>query len=84
MQHIAYRMPVAGFDKAVAELIDKGYPMITSMNMPVAKIAFFDTRKEIGVITEIMGITEEGVEFVEKLKGAAQARVSGMGVGLRV
>jgi len=29
---------------------------------------FFDTRKEIGVFREIMGITEEGERAVRKMK----------------
>jgi hypothetical protein len=36
--------------------------------MPVAEIVFFDTYKEIGIATEIIGLTEEGIEFVEKMK----------------
>ncbi len=68
MQHVAYSIPVADLDKVISELTDKGFPVITSLNMPVAKIVFFDTYKEIGVVTEVMGITEEGIEFVEKMK----------------
>ncbi len=68
VQHIAYSIPIAEFDAAISKLIDKGHPIITSLNMPVAKIVFFDTYKEFGVVTEIIGITEEGVGFVEKLK----------------
>jgi hypothetical protein len=64
VQHIAYSIPVADLDKAVYELTNKGYPVITSLNMPAAKIAFFDTYKEMGVVTEIIGITDEGAEFV--------------------
>jgi hypothetical protein len=37
-------------------------------DIEVAKIVFFDTYKEIGVMTEIMGITEEGEEQVQKMK----------------
>jgi hypothetical protein len=33
-----------------------------------AKIVSFDTFKEIGVMTEIMGITKEGKEQVQKMK----------------
>ena len=35
---------------------------------PIAEIVFFDTRKEIGVPTE-MGITEEGKKAVQKMMG---------------
>ena len=68
IQHVAYSIPVAEIDKAISQLTGEGYPVITSLNMPVAKIIFFDTYKEIGVATEIIGITEEGEEFVQKLK----------------
>lgn len=68
IQHIAYSMPVAKLDKVISEFADKGFPVISSFNHPIAKIVFFDTYKEIGVMTEIMGITKEGEEQVEKMK----------------
>lgn len=68
IQHLAYSIPVAKLDKVISEFADKGFPVISSFNHPIAKIVFFDTYKEIGVMTEIMGITEEGQEIVEKMK----------------
>jgi len=68
IQHVAYSIPVAKLDKVISEFSDKGFPVITSFNHPIAKIVFFDTYKEIGVITEIMGITEEGEKAVQKMK----------------
>ena len=68
IQHIAYSIPVAKLDKVISEFADKGFPVISSFNHPIAKIVFFDTYKEIGVMTEIMGITKEGEEQVEKMK----------------
>ncbi len=41
VQHVAYSIPVADLDKIISELADKGFPVITSLNMPVAKIVFF-------------------------------------------
>ena len=61
-------VPVSDLDKAVSELTDKGYPVITTLNLPIAKVAYFDTYKEIGVVTEIIGVTEAGLEFVQQLK----------------
>jgi hypothetical protein len=52
----------------VSELVSKGYPVITTVSHPIAKIVFFDTYKQIGVVTEIMGITEEGEKAVQKMK----------------
>ena len=70
MQHVAYSIPVAELDETICELNGKGYQIITSVNMPVAKIVFFDTYEELVcvLLPEIMGITEAGLEFVQKLK----------------
>ena len=68
IQHIAFMLPVADLDKAISELTDKGYPIITTLNLPIAKVAYFDTYKDLGVVTEIIGVTEAGVEFVQQLK----------------
>src|SRR5882672_4647677 len=65
LQHIAYMVPVTEFEKAIAEMTDKGYQVITSLNLPIARVTFFDTTKEIGVVTEIIGATEAGLEFVQ-------------------
>ena len=68
IQHVAYSLPVANLDKVISEFADKGFPVISSFNHLIAKIVFFDTYKEIGVMTEIMGITKEGEEQVQKMK----------------
>lgn len=67
-QHIAYSTPVANFDKVISEFDDKGFAIVSSFDTPIAKIVFFDTRKEIGVFTEIMGITEAGEKAVQEMK----------------
>ncbi len=71
VQHIAYSIPADQLSTAIEELSGKGYPAVQSLNLPVANVAFFDTRKEIGVMTEIIGLTEAGVGFVEELKTGA-------------
>jgi len=68
VQHIAYSLPVANLDKFISEMASKGFEVVTSVNHPIARIVFYDTSKEIGVFTEIMGITEEGENAVEKMK----------------
>ena len=68
MQHIAYSIPVDKLNKIISEFSDKGFPVISSFDHPIAKIVFFDTRKEIGVMTEIMGITQEGEKAVQQMK----------------
>ena len=68
MQHIAYSIPVDKLNKIISEFSDKGFPVISTFDHPIAKIVFFDTRKEIGVMTEIMGITQEGEKAVQQMK----------------
>ncbi|MBC8046249.1 MAG: VOC family protein [Fimbriimonadaceae bacterium] len=68
VQHIAYSIPVAKLDKIISEMADKGFQVITSVNHPIARIVFFDTSKDTGVFTEIMGITEEGEKAVQMMK----------------
>ena len=68
VQHIAFSVPVADFDKVVSELTGKGYPVVATYDTSIAKIVFFDTCREIGVMTELMGITKEGEAQVEKMK----------------
>jgi methylmalonyl-CoA/ethylmalonyl-CoA epimerase len=60
VQHMAYRLPVAGFERLVADLRGQGYAVITEVDHPIARMAFFDTYEVLGVVTEIMGITPEG------------------------
>jgi len=68
IQHIAYMIPVAQLDRAVSELTSKGYEVVQSLKLPVAHVAFFDTRKEIGVTTEIIGLTEDGGDLMRQLR----------------
>jgi methylmalonyl-CoA/ethylmalonyl-CoA epimerase len=68
IQHIAYKTPLANLDKIISAFDNKGFKVVSSYDTPIAKIVFFDTREEIGVFTEIMGITEEGEKTVEKMK----------------
>ncbi|MDQ3019293.1 MAG: VOC family protein [Bacteroidota bacterium] len=69
VQHIAYSTSIANLDNLILEFENKGFSVISSFDTPIAKIVFFDTRKEIGVFTEIMGITKEGESAVQKMKG---------------
>ena len=68
IQHMAYSIPVDKLNKIISEFSDKGFPVISSFDHPIAKIVFFDTRKEIGIMTEIMGITEEGEKTVQQMR----------------
>lgn len=68
VQHIAYSTSITNLDKIISDFGRKGFSVISSFDTPIAKIVFFDTRKEIGVFTEIMGITEEGEKAVQQMK----------------
>lgn len=68
IQHIAYRTGINNLDKVISDFKKKGFSLISSFDTSIAKIVIFDTRKEIGVCTEIMGITEEGEKAVEQMK----------------
>jgi hypothetical protein len=68
VQHIAYRIPIADLDDVISGMNSKGYPVITTYDTPIAKIVFFDTYKELGVATEVMGVTEEGIKAIDKMK----------------
>lgn len=70
IQHIAYRIPVAELDKRISEFEHKGFPVVSTFDTSIAKIVFFDTRKEIGVFTEVMGITKEGEAIIQKMESA--------------
>ncbi len=68
VQHIAYGTPISNLDKVILEFENKGYNVVSSFDTPIAKIVFFDTREEIGIFTEIMGITNEGEKAVQEMK----------------
>jgi methylmalonyl-CoA/ethylmalonyl-CoA epimerase len=69
-QHLAFRLPVAGFEKVTGELRSQGYEVLSEVDHPIARMAFFDTYQTLGVATEIMGITPEGWDAVEQMKSA--------------
>ena len=68
VHHIAYSTKITNLDNVIADFESKGFEVVSSFDTPIAKIVFFDTREEIGVFTEIMGITEEGEKAVEEMK----------------
>ena len=67
-QHIAFRLPVKDFDRVTSGLREEGYAVISEVNHPIARMAFFDTYQTLGVATEIMGITPEGWIAIEKME----------------
>ncbi|HLA57114.1 MAG TPA: VOC family protein [Puia sp.] len=67
-QHIAFRLPMKDFDRVTSGLREEGYAVISEVNHPIARMAFFDTYQTLGVATEIMGITPEGWIAIEKME----------------
>lgn len=68
IQHNAFRLPVNGFERVTNDLREQGYAVISEVDHPVARMAFFDTYKTLGVVTEIMGITPEGWKAIEQME----------------
>jgi len=68
-QHLAFRVPVEDFAKVTSDLREQGYAVVSEVNHPIARMAFFDTYQTLGVVTEITGITKEGEKALEQMKG---------------
>ena len=67
-QHMAFRLPVSDFDRVMSDLRGQGYEMISEVDHPIARMAFFDTYQTLGVVTEVMGVTPEGWKAIEQMK----------------
>jgi methylmalonyl-CoA/ethylmalonyl-CoA epimerase len=70
-QHLAFRLPVSDFERITSELREQGYAVISEVDHPIARMAFFDTYQTLGVVTEIMGITPEGWVAIKQMEQAA-------------
>jgi hypothetical protein len=60
VQHVAYWLDDSEYDAAAEHLESSGYPLIQSFKLPILRVGYFDTRAAIGVVTEIVGSSEEG------------------------
>jgi len=67
-QHLAFRLPVSDFERITSELREQGYAVISEVDHPIARMAFFDTYAILGVATEIMGITPDGWKAIEQMQ----------------
>ena len=67
-QHLAFALPVSDFERVTGELREQGYAVISEVDHPIARMAFFDTYQIIGIATEITGITPEGLVALEQMK----------------
>ncbi|SHN33991.1 hypothetical protein [Chitinophaga sp. CF418] len=70
IQHVAFRLPVSDFERITSELREQGYEVLSEVDHPIARMAFFDTYQTLGVATEIMGITPEGWGIVKQMEKA--------------
>jgi len=68
VQHVAYWLDDADYDAAAAHLESSGYRQIQSFRLPIVRVGYFDTRRVIGVVTEIVGASKEGHELRRSLK----------------
>lgn len=68
VQHNAFRLPVGSFEKITDNLRKQGFALISEVDHPIARMAFFDTYQTLGVATEIMGITPEGWGAIEQMQ----------------
>ena len=68
VQHVAYWLDDKDYDAAAAHLEASGYPLIQSFKLPILRVGYFDTRRAIGVVTEVVGATEAGHELRRNLK----------------
>jgi methylmalonyl-CoA/ethylmalonyl-CoA epimerase len=68
VQHVAYWLDASEYGAAAAHLESAGYPEIQGFTLPLARIGYFDTRRAIGVVTEIIGANAQGHEFRRNLK----------------
>ena len=71
VQHLAFRLPVSGFEQVINDIVEQGYSIIGEVDHPIARMKFFDTYEIMGVATEIMGITPEGRLALGKFKDEA-------------
>ena len=69
-QHLAFRLPVSDFDRVTSDLSKQGYEIISEVDHPIARMAFFDTYQTLGVATEIMGITPDGWSAIQHMQKA--------------
>lgn len=68
VHHVACAVPEAEFEQAVEPLVARGHRVVQAMRLPVARVAYLDTSRELGVLAEVIGVTAAGVDLLEQLK----------------
>lgn len=67
-QHLAFRLPVDDFERITTQLREQGFEVMSEVDHPIARMAFFDTYQTMGIATEIMGITPEGWKAIAQMQ----------------
>jgi methylmalonyl-CoA/ethylmalonyl-CoA epimerase len=70
VQHNAFRFSVERFEEVTSDYRKKGFAAISEVDHPIARMAFFDTYKTLGFVTELMGITPQGQRALKEMQRA--------------
>lgn len=68
VQHVAYLIDDSEYDAEARRLESSGYRLLQGARADIARVGYFDTRRDIGVATELVGVTDAGKEFFRNLK----------------
>jgi methylmalonyl-CoA/ethylmalonyl-CoA epimerase len=68
IQHVGHLMPMVRLDEAASQLTAAGYLQMQTLTFEISKVIYFDTRKEIGTVTEIVGFNDLGIQWDKALK----------------
>ena len=68
VQHVAYWIDESEYEAVAYHLEAAGYPLIQAFKGRIGRVGYFDTRPAIGVVTEIIGSTQEGHDIRRNLK----------------
>lgn len=71
IQHLGYLVREDEYEETVAAVAALGYRKMLEMTFSVSRVAYFDTRKDIGVAIEIIGMNADGLEFDKVLRANA-------------
>ena len=74
-QHLTFRLSVEDFSKVSGDLRKQGYAVLSEVDHPIARMAFFDTYQTMGVATEIMGVNTRRMES-DQGDGEGRSRIT--------
>jgi methylmalonyl-CoA/ethylmalonyl-CoA epimerase len=46
----------------------RGHRVVQALRLPVARVAYLDTSRELGIFAEVIGVTPAGYDFLDQLK----------------